>query len=273
MNKAFIFTMDAVLALIPIFIITAGISQIGGTDTLASHGFLLGAEKMAHGTLEVMSVRKDTERTNSTMINLTLQELIPDYYKYHYELEYNGSSIVNVSSGNYSLARDVVVARRLDYVKLYALLGVVWAVSHGGSPVSVEKCPRNGNKPPIYESYFTVEIGELSTFDYWIEGQALESGVRAWYYLTNESKDCSDLQGGGIYTQFMDAGDFSAKVQVDSELQEGVTNYLYLKIAANPQKNSNYYLIKAPMDTDSTVITYENAVKRTFAWATLRVWS
>ena len=63
MNKAFIFTMDAVLALIPIFIITASISQISGAGSLAFHGSILSSGKIAHGTLEVMGVREETEET------------------------------------------------------------------------------------------------------------------------------------------------------------------------------------------------------------------
>ena len=51
MNKAFIFTMDAVLTLIPIFIITGSLSQIIGVDSLMSHGLLLSDEKIAQSTL------------------------------------------------------------------------------------------------------------------------------------------------------------------------------------------------------------------------------
>jgi hypothetical protein len=263
--------MDAVLALIPIFIITASISQISGADSLAFHGSILSSGKIAQSTLEVMSVRKETEETNLTVLNATLEELIPDYYSYTYELEYNGSVIVNITKGNLSQARDVVVARRLDYIKLYALLGIVSEVSHGGSPASAELCPREGNKPPIYETYFDVGSGDLSIFDYWVEGRAPDKGVRVWYYIANESKDCTFLQGG-IWDDFMSANDYGAKVQIDSMLQEGVTNYLYLKIAANPNREGNFYIIRSPDGTGDSLITYENAVRRTFAWISLKVW-
>jgi hypothetical protein len=271
MSRAFIFTMDAVLALIPIFIITASISQISGAGSLAFHGSMLSSGKIAHGTLEVMSVREETEETNLTLLNSTLEELIPSYYNYTYELEYNGSVVLNVTKGNISQARDVAVARRLDYIKLYALLGIVSEVSHGGSPISAELCPRNGMQPPIYETSFDVEIGELSIFDYWVEGSAPNKGVRAWYYITNESKDCTFLRGG-VWTSFMNSNDISAKIQIDSAVQEGVTNYLYLRLAANPNREGNFYIIRAPDGTGEDLIIYENAVRRNFAWITLKVW-
>lgn len=271
MNRAFIFTMDAVMALVPIFIITASISQISGVDSLTSHGFLLSSEKVAQSTLEVMSIREETEETNVTLLNLTLEELIPSYYNYAYELEFNGSTVLNITKGNVSNARNVMVARRLDYIKLYSLLGIVSDVSHGGSPVSAELCPRDGNKPPIYETTFEVESGDLAAFDYWLEGRAPDKGVSVKYYITNESTTCDDLRGG-VWTTFMSANEYSAKIQIDDELQEGVTNYLYLKIAANPNRGGDFYVIKAPLGTDEFLITYENAVKRNFAWVTLKVW-
>ena len=270
MNRAFIFTMDAVMALVPIFIITASVSHISSIDSLAAHGFLLDSEKIAQSTLEVMIVREETEETNVTLLNMTLEELIPYYYNYSYELEYNGSAILNVTKGNSSQARDVMVARRLDYIKLYALLGIVSEVSHGGSPVSAELCPRNGMQPPIYETYFDVEAGETSTFDYWLEGSAPDKGVRAWYYLPNEST-CDDLRGG-TWTSLLASNEESTKIQIDASLQEGVTNYLYIKIAANPNRNGDFYIIKAPQGTDETLINYDNAVRRNFAWVTLKVW-
>lgn len=273
MNKAFIFTMDAVMALVPIFIITASMSQIGGMDSLASHGFLLSSEKVAQSTLEVMSIRGETEETNLTLLNLTLEELIPDYYNYTYEMEFNGSTVLNITKGNVSNARNVMVARRLGYIKLYALLGIISEVSHGGSPMSAELCPRDGNKPPIYETTFDVESGELAVFDYWLEGDAPDKGVQAWYYITTNESACDDLRGG-VWTNFMSSSEYSAKIQLDSDsmLQEGVTNYLYLKIAANPNREGNFYIIKAPEGTDESMIIYENAVRRNFAWATLKVW-
>lgn len=271
MNKAFIFTMDAVMALVPIFIITASMSQIGGVDSLASHGFLLSSEKVAQSTLEVMSIRGETEETNLTLLNLTLEELIPDYYNYTYEMEFNGSTVLNITKGNVSNARNVMVARRLDYIKLYALLGIVSDVSHGGSPSSAELCPRDGNKPPIYETYFDIESGELAVFDYWLEGDAPDGGVRAWYYITTNESECSDLRGG-VWTNFMQPSDDIKKIQIDSMLQEGTRNYLYLKIAAKLEAEANFYIIKAPEGTDESMIIYENAVRRNFAWVTLKVW-
>jgi hypothetical protein len=272
MNKAFIFTMDAVMALVPIFIITASVSQISGMDSLVAHGSLLSGEKIAQGTLEIMGAREETEETNLTLLNNTLLDLIPYYYNFAYEVEFNGSTILNVTKGNVSSARDVMVARRLDYIKLYSLLGIVSDVSHGGSPSSSELCPRNGNQPPIYESTFDIDVGDLSVFDYWVEGSAPDAGVRAWYYVTNTSMDCASLQGGALWTSFMVSSETSAKVQVDGILEDGKTNYLYLRIAANPNREGDFYVIKAPQDTDQSLVNYQNAIKRNFAWVSLKVW-
>jgi|Deesub1362A_J573_1020465.scaffolds.fasta_scaffold00105_99 hypothetical protein len=271
MNRAFIFTMDAVLALIPVFIIVAAVSQIGGSETLHSWG-LIREERVAQDVLEVMIARKNTEETNESVVTQVLQTLVPSYYNYSYQLEYNGSILVNVTHGNLSAAKDISVAKRLDFIKLYKLLGVIAQVSHSGSSVAEELCPRNGNNPPIYESSFYIASGDFDKFNYYLEGIAEDAGVRAWYAIYSSQQTCDDLRGGS-WTSFMTAADTYAKVQLDESLLiEGQDNYVYIKVSANPKREGSFYVIRAPSNIGQDLVTYSNAIKRQFAWVTLKIW-
>ncbi len=277
--RAFVFTIDAVLAMIPVFIILASVSQISGAGSLFFQSYVLGSERIAQDALEVIMQRGDLEELNQTKINSTLHSLVPSQYNFSFELEYNGSVIINSTRGSVSAAKEVASARRLVLLKLYKLLGIVAEVSHSGSTLAEELCPRQGNKPPIYSTSFTIDPGDLAAFDYWIEGRAPEKGVTAWYYISNSSLDCDALQGSTDWEQFLSANEYSAKKQLPEypaepsrggRLMEG-TNYLYIKVAANPNRYGSFYVIKAPANTASSLISYENAIKRDFAWATLKV--
>ncbi|MFQ6136816.1 MAG: hypothetical protein ACE5PM_06520 [Candidatus Hydrothermarchaeales archaeon] len=275
MNKrAFIFTMDAVLALIPIFVAMASVSQITAGGNLFLQGYGMDAGRIAHDTLETMSVQGDIEEPNVNIVNATLEKLIPDRYNYTYDLIFQGSSVLNLSKGNISEASNIVVARRLELVKFFRLEGYMPEVSHGGSEEVEELCPRQGNKPPIYEVSFFVDTDYTTMFSYWVNGEAPDKGVRAWYVVFTESKDCSDLRGGGVgWEDFMEAKDYFASEEITDEMTEGVTNFVYLRLAANPNVESYISVIRAPTGVDESLVTYDNAVKRDFAWAILKLWS
>lgn len=100
MSKGFIFTMDAVLTLLPIFIILASVSGIGGIDTIGSYR-MLSSGRYAQDVLTVME-RNDTlvnigrnyqtgvARGDSALIaysqnllNSSLNKTIPPYMGYN----------------------------------------------------------------------------------------------------------------------------------------------------------------------------------------------
>jgi hypothetical protein len=279
-DEGFIFTMDASLALIAVFVITATVSQITSTHSSTAQSHILPTERVAQDVLEVIVSRLDYEELNTTKLYDTLEALVPSRYNYSYVVEYKGNVTFNVSRGSLENARDVMVAKRLLMIKIYSLLGIVAEVSHGGSPETAEECEQKGARPPIYLSTFQVETGDLEMFDFWIEGRAEDGGVNARYYISNQTYTCQQLQGATVNWQlFMQAADTSVKVQLPEYptcpskggcVREG-TNYLYLRIEANPNRSGDFYVIKSPEDTDSALISLENARKRDFAWAILKV--
>ncbi len=273
MNKrAFIFTLDATLTLIPVFVALASVSYMPVGGHLFLQGFGMDAGRIAYDSLEIMSVQGDLEEPNVNIVNVTLDKLIPARYNYTYDLIFQNNSVLNITKGNISDASNIAVARRLELVKFFKLVGYVPEVSHGGSEEVEELCPRQGTKPPIYEVSFFVDTGYTTTFSYWINGEAPSKGVRVWYAISTESKDCDDLRGGS-WEVFMTSSDYSAKLDITDQMTEGVTNYVYLRLAANPNRESDISVIRAPADVDESLITYENAVKRDFAWVELKLWS
>ncbi len=133
MSRGFIFTMDAVLALIPIFIIIASVSGISYDP---EHFISLPMEKIAGDSIEILLLGDspllqqyiDEDLSNSSQSNVF--NALNGTVSYSYMLMYNStfttgwefvagrcddgtqSSAVNSSKNN---ARDVYVAERILY--------------------------------------------------------------------------------------------------------------------------------------------------------------
>lgn len=136
MNKGFIFTLDAVLALIPIFIILASVSQTGDLNFYQQR-HQVELTKLAHDSMTVLP-EIDVFRTNNVLediiINNNIQDaneslnmIIPNTTNYMLILQ-NGTreeyivgraggvfteSVVNASLAN---ASDIAVATKLVYI-------------------------------------------------------------------------------------------------------------------------------------------------------------
>lgn len=109
--------MDAVLALIPVFIILAGVSAISGGEILFLHTSILGEKRIAQDVLAVMDFSGVMGSANQTLLNQTLEKLIPSYLSYSYTVEnLNGTQKFSISRGNISTAVDIVAARRIGTI-------------------------------------------------------------------------------------------------------------------------------------------------------------
>ncbi|MEK6978313.1 MAG: hypothetical protein AABX40_07980, partial [Candidatus Hydrothermarchaeota archaeon] len=191
MSKGFIFTMDAVLALIPLFLALGAISHIGGGGSLYLQQGILGKERMAHDTLRIMEIRGDTRSTNVTDLNTTLQWIVPSYLDYSYLVEdpETGVMAVNLARGAPSSTTDIIStgnviaigseARNMTVfpnilVKNFVetqdeadalttlLLAMVGVTSHGGKGTIITDYPTGIQWNSI--SGVTTKLGNFSTY-------------------------------------------------------------------------------------------------------------
>ncbi len=117
MSRAFMFTMDAVLALIPVFIILASVSAISSGQILFLHTSILGEKRIAQDALAVMDFSGAMGSANQTLLNQTLEKLIPGHLSYNYTVEnLNGTQKFSIARGNISNATDIVAARRIGAI-------------------------------------------------------------------------------------------------------------------------------------------------------------
>ena len=275
MNKAFIFTMDAILALIPIFIVLATVSQLSSEEGLFLQTHVLGSERIAHDTLETMGITKKIESLNKTELNETLNSLIPAYFNYSYEVEYNGSILFNITGGDLSGAGDIMAAKRLALVKIIEISGDP-LIDIGRGVIGAEPyCSgpgRGWGKPPIYEASFYVSLDDLETYDYWLVGIRDDSSGEAAYKIYPSQQTCPDLQADiDEFTEVFTVTELIAKVIINGELTEGTTNYLYIRITGDPGVFMDFYVIKAPQDTAQDAITPERAKLKDIVLVTLKV--
>ncbi|MDI6654535.1 MAG: hypothetical protein QME59_01445 [Candidatus Hydrothermarchaeota archaeon] len=117
MNKGFIFTMDAVLALIPIFIVLASVSALSSGTGLFLQSYILGGERIAQDVLATLDYSGAVERANITELNETLEKLIPSYFSYSYTAaNLNSTEKFSITCGNIANTTDVMIAKRVGIV-------------------------------------------------------------------------------------------------------------------------------------------------------------
>lgn len=277
-EKAFIFTMDAVLALIPVFILLAAVSQISGVESLMLHGFILGSERTTQDTLESMRDRGYFKDLNETKLAERLDGLLPDYLSYTFEIEYNDTVLLDTGSGNISNARDVVVANRIILINVESIESSAVSVAHGGSAVTNPCCEGAGGgggwgPPKTYNMSFFVD--DIDAWDYWLVGETNDdTGVNAKYYITQTAPDpfCCGISSSDFSQNIWTSGELTEKIQIDDDLVEGTTNYVFIKNSGKPTAWSDYYVIRVPSNMSSSEISSENATRKDFAWAVLKVW-
>lgn len=272
MSKAFIFTMDAVLALIPLFIILAAISQLSGGTSLFLQSSILGGERIAQDTLEVMRITGDLESLNQSRLNQTLRSLIPSYYNYSYEVNSTSGILFTIANGTL-VGDNIVVARRLALVEIEEILGdPLITIGHSGSPTTEACCTQPSKN--IWGTNFYVEDGDLNVYDYWLVGVRNSTGVTASYAITDEAPepyccgiDLDEFSGNNIWT----GNELVRKIQIDGELDEEETNYVFIRTTASPSVYADYYVIRVPAGTDSSEVTPESAKLKDAVWVTLKL--
>jgi hypothetical protein len=296
MRRAFIFTMDAVLALIPVFIILAGVSQLGGSESLLLQKHVLGSERIAQDVLQVMSTTGNIESLNQSRLSQTLRRLVPNYLNYSYEVEYaNGSVLFTITNGTLA-GRDIMIARRLGLVEVDKAEGELNQVRRGVN--NENACYIFRPNRPAFNMSFYVDTNEIETYDFWLIGERAvgdTASADAWVYsndsLPGPVVPCSWLKPPPHYRLFPIPGgtpecscpststsckettaNFSIiKVLIDERLKSGQMNHAFIKLTGNPATETTYYVIKVPAGTCNALVTSESAKLRDAVWVTLKV--
>jgi hypothetical protein len=274
-RKAFIFTMDAILALIPLFIILATVSQLSSEGSLSLQSRILGGERIAHDVLEVMRITGDLESLNQSRLNETLASLIPGYFNYTYEVEYNGSVLFTIANGSLSKATDIMVAKRLALIEIDVILSQMLQIFHPGTGTDYCNTEKGPGEPPVYNASFYVTEEDLNTYDYWLlieRSDSTQPVVR--YEFFDEPEDCDELLPENIVppATIQEDSTWINRIKVNSYLDDDSWNYLYVRVSGNVNQYVDVYLIRVPQGTAESEITSESAKLKDFVWVTLRVW-
>ncbi len=105
--------MDAVLAIIPVFILLGSLSQLDVIEpSFVLQGKVLPQEKRAHDILETFYTGGVFEDRNVTRMHRMLDAMASPW-NYSYFWSFGGKKMYSMSKGNATAAQDVVVATKL----------------------------------------------------------------------------------------------------------------------------------------------------------------
>jgi hypothetical protein len=302
-NKGFIFTMDAILAIIPVFIILASVSSVSYSDSLFGQVFMPGGERVANDVLKTLDLKEELTGLNCTGLNTSLTNYIPPDYHFDFEISYNStptgtkSLLCNSSSGSISAAKDIAAARRITDASFFKILEEFLGLSHFARDKTQPCCQNPGALGPgvgqsEYNGSFFITAGEKSLFTFWILGVPNPLGtcknekVPSWigmdpYHNTTSVKSysrcapkCTGGKGGMESMEDLSDGAFVMQFGVDlvDMITEDATNVVYVWVEGNPKCVGDFFIIRAPLDVDSSDITLENVLLRTWVLAKLEVW-
>ncbi len=194
-NPAFIFTMDAVLAIIPVFILLGSLSQLDVIEpSFVLQGKVLPQEKRAHDILETFYTGGVFEDRNITRMHRMLDAMASPW-NYSYFWSFEGKKMYSMSKGNATAAQDVVVATKLTSTYVMRVL------SSSTSP----ECPNiqmgGMEDGAIYALSWSTD--NLSYYDYYFVAEVMvpsgsRSGRHSWQYVErvktfkNPPSSCSD---------------------------------------------------------------------------------
>jgi len=285
-DSAFIFTMDAVLALIPLFIILGGVTQFSDVQSLYAQSYILGSERIAQDVLESMRIHGDFDVLSESTLNETITAILPQDYEYDYQVKFGGSVLVSVNSSTPPAHANILAAKRTAFINIEKILDQVISLTHGGDPGTDPYCDCN-NTNKVWQMNFSYAPG---SYDYYIRGERNETGTRVFWSLRNDQVPTSECKGGGGANlcslssgdgqQIFNAGtgyeytfklNNATNVKADLPLADSV-NYVYVRVEGNPSKYVDVFVIRAPTGTDESRITSENARRYDNAEVTLRIW-
>jgi hypothetical protein len=114
-SRAFIFTLDAVLALVPVMILVGSLSTLTAAPSLYLQGHVLGTERVAQDLLRTLELTGDIRSLNATDLNTTLYDIVPDRLNFSYQVEDLDSEdvLINITRGESTNTSTILVTRRV----------------------------------------------------------------------------------------------------------------------------------------------------------------
>lgn len=226
-SRAQLFTLDLLLALIPLTIVL-GISAnaMGGVVTqiqeyVVGYSIQRAANDAADALAKTAGVpvnwnstepptvpgiayydpsKNDTvsmllDESKVAVLNVThIGQLLGNRYPY-YNLTVRGlenSSLrINICNGTKTSVTDLVVVERNLLYYVVKVMAELHQIAHGDKEVSERCCTTCSANQYLYELAFTIKADERSNFNYWI-GYASDGGVNAEYTVREIQVNCCD---------------------------------------------------------------------------------
>ncbi len=284
--KAFVFTMDAVLAIIPVIVVIAALSQGG----ILSHsnelqGKLMDKYRKASDVLETIYASGAVEELNQTRMESILNALLAGN-NYSYTIHQGTKEVVRIERGNLSEAKDVVVARKpaLTYISrvlnwtnelCYEDRGRGWQIytmSFNTSDISLydywfvaeltgaNVLDSNGDAVGTYLDYRTCEEIVPSSPTLPGEGDSLCEGD--YWYVDNPS-DPTVCKAKFYFGDWNPPG-------APASWQSYTTYYTYIRLPGN--RAGTFYIIQVPAGTPPEDVVPQIPPVKQKVIMTLKVW-
>lgn len=252
MRGAFIFTMDALLALIPVFVILGTVTQVApGYSSLELQSGFIGKEKNARDVLETQYHSGVIERNFCSMESFIEKTVTPEY-NYSYSLSHKGTTLLNFSRGNESKAGNIVVARKVSAVDLEEILGSV--------STDDEACYT-----------FSFNTSNLTCHDYWFVGVGSNIGGTKVKTM-DEEEDCDEVFEGGGDEGGSGCSSSPCKIKYPDNLVDDWSSnteyHVYIRVAGS----GTFYVIEALKGTPEEEISPEAGVRKSQVVATIKLW-
>lgn len=272
--RAFIFTLDAVLALIPVFIILGSVTMINTQESLRYHSEAVDASKVANDVLESMKITGDINSNDVVRIGSLLNLLVPERYNYSYEVYTpDGALYLRVSRGDISRAKNVYTAYKTATITTLHIEDAAFAISHGGVTATQPYCQNGGQY--IWELSF---IYAPQRFNYYLVGYKDEN-LRVFYLLTDQRRNCTPSLAGDISYVFMQTTENFKRIPLlegntytGTTLTRGNTYYVYIRPEGNPSRTMDFFIITTPLTIPENEVVYNKIFRMDRYFVRLRLW-
>jgi len=180
--KGFVFTMDAVLAIIPVIVLIAALSQAGVLSQGGElQGKLMDKHRKAADVLEAIYASGALDELNTSEMGSILNSLLVENYSY--TIHYGSREVLKLERGNISRAKDVVVARKPALTYISKVLNWTDQVCYDARGIGwqIYALSFNTSNLSIYDYWFVAELSGASVLS--SQGDAVGTYLN---YLTCE---------------------------------------------------------------------------------------
>ena len=285
-GNGFIFTMDAIIALVPVFIIVASVSTPGTADSIALQSQFLGDMRKGNDILVSMSAGDAFDTANSSAVNETLGSLIPPNLGYNFTMTYdlNGTEtleIFNLSRGNMSEAESVMEAKQVGLYWTQEIVDDVHMVSHNAFNESASCAGDAESGNATYNMTVYVSSADMAEYDYYFVVDKDDTGsLAAWVqtcqfpFCTPDNDGCEDISWSDITIPKFDSSvsyNMSKYYFSKNYLYPDSVNYVYVKVTGSGEY-ADFYVMKALKKMDEDFVDPETARNPQVVFVSLKIW-